>query len=304
MRPEASGLGEPFSLPRYLAERRKLVESALRKSLPPEGPGHPAVRAGMRHSLLAEGKRFRPILMLAACEACGGDWEDALEPACAVEFVHAYSLVHDDLPAMDDAELRRGRPTCHRAFGEANAILVGDALLTEAWGIISRWAAARPGRERAALRMMDELARGAGIEGMVSGQAYDIDDHKPADIEALDDLHRLKTGALIKASVRMGAVCAGAGPDELGKLTRYAEAVGLAFQVVDDLLDAEGADTGKDKGADAARGKVTYPVLAGVKGARARAKELLGDALDALEGLEGDTAPLAAIAGYAVERKK
>lgn len=304
MKSEASGLGETFSLPQYLAEQRKPVERALEKLLPPDGPGHPTIREGMRHSLLAEGKRFRPVLMLAACEACGGDREEALEPACAIEFVHAYSLVHDDLPAMDDAELRRGQPACHRAFGEANAILVGDALLTEAWGIISRWGMARPGREATALKLTGELARGAGIEGMVSGQAYDIDEQGPRDIEALDGLHRLKTGALIRASVRMGAICAGAGEAELEKLTRYAEAVGLAFQVADDLLDAEGVDTGKDAGADAARGKVTYPALVGINESRDRARQMVAEALDALDGLEGDTEPLAAVAKYAVERKK
>ncbi len=304
MKSEASGLGDTFSLPQYLAERRRLVEGTLEKFLPPEGPGHSDIREGMRHSLLAEGKRFRPILMLAACEACGGDPEDALEPACAIEFVHAYSLVHDDLPAMDNAELRRGQPACHRAYGEANAILVGDALLTEAWRIISRWGKERPGREPTALKMMDELACGAGLEGMVSGQAYDIDEQAPAGIDALDNLHRLKTGALIKASVRMGAICAGAGDAELEKLTRYAEAVGLAFQVVDDVLDAEGADMGKDKGADAARGKVTYPVLSGVEESRARGQRLVNVAHEALDGIEGDTGPLAAIAEYAIERKK
>ncbi len=304
MTSDAPGVESAFSLSKYLSERRDLIEKALDVALPASGGGHPDLREAMRYSLLGAGKRFRPILTLAACEACGGDWASALDVACAVEFVHAYSLVHDDLPAMDDATLRRGRPACHRKYGEAMAILAGDALLTQAWVLPARWGTAAPGRAEAAMRMSLELAAGAGVDGMVSGQAYDIDDRGPADVRALDDLHRLKTGALIRAAVRMGAIAAGADNKLLDKLTRYAGAVGLAFQVVDDILDVKVADTGKDSGADAARGKRTYPVMVGLEGARARARSLVEEAVAALDNLPGPAEPLAAIAGYTIERDK
>jgi len=304
MTSNTSGVEKIFSLTEYLTERKIHIEKTLEAALPPAGAGHPVLREAMRYSLLGAGKRFRPILLLASCEACGGDWENAIDAACAVEFVHAYSLVHDDLPAMDDAALRRGRDSCHRKYGEATAILVGDALLTEAWGLLARWGAAAPGRAEVSAGMIHELARGAGIEGMVSGQAYDIEKAGPADIQALDELHRLKTGALIRAAVRMGAIAAGADDGSLDKLTRYAQALGLAFQVVDDILDVEGGDTGKDSGADAALGKRTYPVMVGIECARDKAQALVEEANAALDGLPGPIEPLAAIAQYAVDREK
>ena len=304
MTSDTIGSTETFPLDDYLSIRRERVEKKLDELLPDNSKGHPALIEAMRYALMGGGKRFRPILTLASCEAAGGDWEDALEPACAVEFVHAYSLVHDDLPAMDDAIMRRGREACHRKYGEALGILAGDGLLTEAWGVVSRWSAQKTDRCGAAVEIIRLLAQGAGLEGMVSGQAYDMDENGPADIKALDKLHGLKTGALIGASISIGAVIAGADGRTMEKLSRYADAVGLAFQVVDDILDVEGEETGKDSGADAASGKRSYPVLAGMEGARRKAESLVEKAIVALEGLPGPAEPMAAIARYAIERKK
>ena len=295
--------GSAFSLSKYLTQRAKFIEDALEASLPSAGPGHPKLREAMRYCLLGAGKRFRPVLTLAACEACGGDWKGVLPAACAVEYVHAYSLAHDDLPAMDNAMLRRGRETCHRKYGEAMAILAGDALLTEAWRLIAAWGA-QSDRTASASKMIEELVRGAGVEGMVSGQVYDIEPEGSPDVEALDKLHRMKTGALICAAVRIGAISAGTNERLLDKLTKYALAVGLAFQVTDDILDLAGRDTGKDTGADASKGKRTYPTMVGMDSSGKKARDLVQEAVSALENFPGPVEPLAEIARYAIERNK
>lgn len=293
-----------FSFSDYLLERTKCVEESLEKFLPSKGKGHPVLRDAMRYCLIGAGKYFRPILAIASCEASGGEWREIMAPACAIEFIHAYSLAHDDLPAMDDAAARRGKPSCHRQYGHAMAILAGDALLTEAWGLIADWGKRSPDRAEASIKIIAELANGAGLAGMVSGQAYDIDENGAADVDALDDLHRLKTGALIKASVRIGAIAARADEATLEKLSAYAAAVGLAFQVIDDVLDVEGVNTGKDHGADAAKGKRSYPTLVGIEASKRKAQGLIVEAVAALDGLPGPTEPLAAIARYAIERDK
>ena len=261
------------------------------------------LQEAMRYSALGGGKRIRPALCLAAAKALGQSGDQALIPACAVELVHAYSLIHDDLPAMDDDELRRGRPTTHIAFDEATAILAGDALQALAFG----WLAEAPGlSEHARLAMVRELAGASGHRGMVGGQAIDLESvGKTLALSQLETMHRYKTGALIEASVRIGAITAPSVSEQaLASLTRYAKALGLAFQVQDDLLDVEG-DTeviGKPQGSDAARSKPTYPALLGVVGAREHLADLLETAQKSLREFGPEADPLRAMADYVVAR--
>ncbi|PHQ24661.1 (2E,6E)-farnesyl diphosphate synthase [Marinobacter guineae] len=261
------------------------------------------LQEAMRYSVLGGGKRIRPALCLAAARALGQSGDQALIPACAVELVHAYSLIHDDLPAMDDDELRRGRPTTHIAFDEATAILAGDALQALAFG----WLAEAPGlSESARLAMVQELAGASGHRGMVGGQAIDLESvGKTLALSQLETMHRHKTGALIEASVRIGAITApSVSKQALASLTRYAKALGLAFQVQDDLLDIEG-DTeviGKPQGSDAARSKPTYPALLGVAGAREHLADLLETAQQSLREFGPEADPLRAMADYVVAR--
>ncbi|PCM43825.1 (2E,6E)-farnesyl diphosphate synthase [Marinobacter sp. ANT_B65] len=261
------------------------------------------LQEAMRYSVLGGGKRIRPALSLAAANALGLSDDTALVPACAVELIHAYSLVHDDLPAMDNDELRRGRPTAHIAFDEATAILAGDALQALAF----EWLADAPGIEASArLAMIKELARASGHHGMVGGQAIDLESvGKSLTLAQLENMHRHKTGALIEASVRIGALATpGVSEHSLNALTSYAKALGLAFQVQDDLLDIEG-DTeiiGKPQGSDIARSKPTYPALLGLAGAREHLASLLSNALESLQDFGPEADPLRAMAGYVVER--
>ena len=265
----------------------------------------------MRYSVLAGGKRLRPILTLAAAEAI--DPEDggalALPAACAIEMIHTYSLVHDDLPAMDDDTLRRGRPTTHVTFGEGMAILAGDGLLTEAFGVLARWPATDdPVLAERKLRTVERVAAGAGAAGMVGGQTLDIQPpaaRPPADARrALRDLHARKTGALIQAAAAAGAIMAGADREALAAVDDYAAQLGLGFQIVDDILDVEGdtAALGKTAGKDAAAGKATYPSIVGLEESRALAARAIADAQQALrtEGIRGER--LSQIAGWVLAR--
>ncbi|MEO9522756.1 MULTISPECIES: polyprenyl synthetase family protein [Marinobacter] len=261
------------------------------------------LQEAMRYSVLGGGKRIRPALCLAAAKAVGQAGDQALAPACSVELIHAYSLIHDDLPAMDDDELRRGRPTTHIAFDEATAILAGDALQTLAYGLLAN---NTEGSAEARLAMIQELARASGHLGMVGGQAIDLESvGKTLSLSQLETMHRHKTGALIEASVRLGALTAPAVSEAtLTDLTAYARALGLAFQVQDDLLDIEG-DTeviGKPQGSDAARAKPTYPALLGVSGAREHLGALLSSALESLRTFGPEADPLRAMADYVVAR--
>ncbi|MFZ1376932.1 MAG: polyprenyl synthetase family protein [Geothrix sp.] len=258
-----------------------------------------AVRLGeaVRYSLEAGGKRVRPVLCLLACEAVGGSAQQALPGALALEYIHTYSLIHDDLPAMDDDDLRRGRPTNHKVFGEGHAILAGDALLTEAFGVLAS-AGLDPMRRAEALTL---LAEGAGWRGMAGGQALDLEGEKVEayDLEHLRLIHRLKTGALLRTSLEIGAVLGGATLTERVALRAYGEAIGLAFQIQDDILDATAtdADLGKRAGKDAARGKITYPSLLGLEGARHALSEATETALCQLASLPNRNS-LAAWARY------
>ena len=258
----------------------------------------------MRYSLLIGGKRVRPLLVYAAAEAAGGADSEALDhTACALEFVHTYSLVHDDLPAMDDDDLRRGSPTCHRAFDEATAILAGDGLQSRAFELLSNLPATSAETRLALVRT---LAAAAGPRGMVGGQAIDLAAvRQRIELPHLEAMHRLKTGALIRAAVRAGAQLAGADTAQLAALDDYAAAIGLSFQVQDDILDltADTATLGKQQGADAARDKPTYPALLGLDGARAKAQTLHREALAAVAGFGPAAERLRQLSAYIVERR-
>jgi geranylgeranyl diphosphate synthase type II len=295
-----------MDLKSYLKERCTLVDEALARFLPPEDELPLSLHRAMRYSVFAGGKRIRPIMMLAACEAVGGRMDQVLSAACAMEMIHTYSLIHDDLPAMDDDDYRRGRPTSHRMFGEAVAILAGDALLTEAFILMSRQDVA-PGVDAGArLEAVNEIARCAGSRGMVGGQVVDMESEgKPEmDLPTVQYIHTHKTGALIKASVRAGALLGGGTEGQVADLTRYGEAVGLAFQIADDILDIVGTteEIGKDAGSDQARGKATYPAVVGLAESRRRAEELKEIAIEALSAYGAEAEPLRAIARYVVDR--
>jgi geranylgeranyl diphosphate synthase, type II len=292
----------------YLRDKRIEVEAHLAGVLRPQAGLPASLLEAMRYSLFAPGKRLRPILVLLAAEACGGS-NDPWPAACAVEMIHAYSLIHDDLPAMDDDDMRRGQPTCHKKFGEALAILAGDALLTMAFQVL-----AEGYPDRTASSCCRELARAAGAAGMVGGQVDDLawEQGGEATIEGLEYLHQRKTGALIQASLRLGALAAYADrnsppPHELlERLDSYGRRLGLAFQIIDDLLDVEGdaEQTGKRVGKDAARGKLTYPGFLGVAESRRRAERLGREACDQLKPLGTDAARLRALVSFVLERDR
>jgi geranylgeranyl diphosphate synthase type II len=252
----------------------------------------------MAYSLFAGGKRLRPGLALGACELLCGDDTPALPAACAIEMIHTYSLIHDDLPAMDDDDLRRGMPTCHVKFGEAMAILAGDTLMTMAFDVL-----ADTGRTD----VIREIARASGVNGMAGGQILDLEaEENPVDLAGLQAIHRAKTGALIRCSVRSGGMLGGADAAQLDALTRYGEAIGLAFQIADDVLDIVGneADIGKPVGSDAKQHKVTYPVLVGIDESRRLATEAMDEAIAALDLFGGGADTLRDLARYIVVRDK
>lgn len=298
-------MSEDFS--QFVAECRQRVDSALQNLLPvTKGPGE-RLRDAMRYSLFNGGKRVRPILAYASGLAVGDTLTQAQQAsldsvACALECVHAYSLVHDDLPAMDDDDLRRGKPTCHIAFDEATAILAGDALQTLAFELLSD----APHLDAACkLALLQQLTRASGVRGMVLGQAIDLAAvNQQLNLDQLETMHRHKTGALISASVAMGAIVCGADTTRLQALTTYADAIGLAFQVQDDILDVttDTAILGKQQGADVARNKPTYVSLLGLDNARAKAQELHQQALAALADFDQRAQPLRALSAYIIER--
>jgi len=298
----------------YLEHCRERIKSALAGQLGGSASEYAAIDTAphlarlfdaMRYSLLNGGKRVRPLLVYAAAEASGGQGNaEVLDRiACAVEYIHAYSLVHDDLPAMDDDDLRRGNPTCHRAFDEATAILAGDGLQSRAFELLAQLPHTDADTR---LALISALAAAAGPRGMVGGQAIDLAAvERRIDLPHLETMHRLKTGALIRAAVRMGALGAGASAAQLAALDRYAAAIGLSFQVQDDILDVTGDTTtlGKQQGADQARNKPTYPALLGLEQARAKAQALHEDALAALEAFGAGANRLRQLSAYIIERR-
>ena len=289
----------------YAARVRVVVEAELDRLVPTEEAEPTGVHSALRWSLFAPAKRFRPILLFAAGETFGAAPEKLLRAACAFELLHTYSLVHDDLPAMDDDQLRRGRATCHVKFGEATAILAGDALQTLAFQTLAEDESLDPVLR---VRLVSELARAAGTpEGMVAGQAHDLSAEARADVsgEELERIHRRKTGALIAAAARAGARIASARDAEVEALTSYAHDLGLLFQITDDLLDvtATASDLGKTPGKDARASKATYPALYGLEAARGRARAVREQACSALDAIERPTPMLRGIARLVLERR-
>lgn len=290
----------------YLKEKGRIVEEALDRYLPKETEMPVTLHKAMRYSMMAGGKRIRPILCIASCEAVGGKVKNVLPVACALEMVHTYSLIHDDLPAMDNDDFRRGRPTSHKVFGEAVAILAGDALLTEAFRIMANLDLRKAVRPNSILDVISDLAKASGSFGMVGGQIVDMESEgMEIDLPTLEYLHTRKTGALILASIRGGAKIGEGTDEEIVALTKYGECLGLAFQIADDILDIEGSqdEIGKDVGSDLERKKATYPSILGMAASKERASELIHMAIDSLKGFDHKADPLREIAKYVVERR-
>ena len=304
---DSTSKGEPtaFDFQAYLSEACARVEAALDGSLGPERPE--SLREAMRYSLLAGGKRLRPILCLAACELAGGEAESAMPTAVALEMIHTMSLIHDDLPAMDNDDLRRGRPTNHKVYGEANAILAGDALLTRAFEMVALRSPGVPAERL--LEVVGELSLASGAPGLVGGQVVDLEcEGKQVDLETLEYIHLHKTGALLRACVLCGAQIAGASAELLEALRIYARGIGLAFQIIDDILDVTASSEvlGKTAGKDLTADKTTYPKLLGLEESKRRAEQLVSEAKAALApyGAGGKAAPLLALADFITSRDR
>ena len=292
-----------MELKTYLKAMAAATDAALDRFLPKEDQSPSTIHSAMRYSVFAGGKRLRPILCIAAAEACGGEIEDALPPACAVELMHTYSLVHDDLPAMDDDDLRRGRPTCHKVYGEGMAVLCGDALLTEAFIVISQTKATK---HYGAREYVAELAATGGSLKLIGGQVLDLEgEGKKLEKDDLIRIHEAKTAALLTTSLRLGGMTANAKPEKLQALSDFGYALGLAFQVIDDILDVTQSTEvlGKTAGKDAAVEKSTYPSVLGLEDSRKEAAMLTKQALDALEPLGKKAARLREIASSLLERE-
>jgi geranylgeranyl diphosphate synthase, type II len=292
-----------MNLKRYLIARQKEVERALDRFLPRASVAPATIHKAMRYSLFAGGKRLRPILCLAAAEACGGKFKAALPHACAVECIHTYSLIHDDLPSMDNDDLRRGRPTCHKVFGDGIAILAGDALLTVAFEIVSR---AKPVSRYDLREVMREITEAAGSRKLIAGQVADLEaEGKNLSREQVRSIHENKTAALLTASVRLGAMAANAGAKQLAAVTAFGRSLGLAFQVIDDILDVTQTSEklGKSAGKDLAAKKATYPAVFGLEKSRSEARRLTKHAHRSLEALGDDARVLRDLADYLLARE-
>jgi geranylgeranyl diphosphate synthase type II len=292
-----------MDLKAYLAARQKEVDRALDGFLPKESAKPATIHKAMRYSLFAGGKRLRPILCLAAAEACGGTSEAAMPLACAMECIHTYSLIHDDLPSMDNDDFRRGRPTCHKVFGDGIAVLAGDALLTIAFEIA---AAAEPTRRYVTKQIISEIADAAGSRKLIAGQVADLEaEGQPITRSGLLYIHENKTAAMLIASVRLGAMSANARPAELEAVSAFGAALGLAFQVIDDILDVTQTSEklGKSAGKDVAAQKATYPAVIGLEKSRKEAQRLTNEAHAALEPIGARAETLRAIAAYLLDRE-
>lgn len=289
----------------YLSKRKALVDTVLDRIVPPAKRFPTSIHEAMRYSLFAGGKRVRPILALAAAETLGAKTSGLLPLAGSLELIHTYSLIHDDLPAMDDDDLRRGRPTCHKRYGEAIAILAGDGLLSMAFEVLSDPRRTKAVPANRLLAVIREISIASGVCGMVGGQVVDMESEgKDVDFPTLEYIHTHKTGALIRASVRVGALYAGAGKRQFAALTRYGEMVGLAFQIADDILDITGTqeEIGKDVGSDLKKGKKTFPGFYGLEESRRRANEVAEHAVHALREFDRKADPLRELAKYIVSR--
>ena len=292
-----------MDLKQYLATRAAEVDAALDAFLPKAKEKPATIHAAMRYSVFAGGKRLRPILCLAAAEACGGDPESAMPPACAVEVLHTYSLVHDDLPCMDDDDLRRGRPTCHKVYGEGMAVLTGDALLTEAFLILAQTS---PAKRYPGAAYVAELAMTGGSTRLIGGQVMDLEgEGKKLTKAQLVKIHEAKTAALLTTSIRLGAMTANATEKQLEALTTFGHALGLAFQVIDDILDVTQSTEvlGKTAGKDVAVEKATYPAILGLEKSRKEAAKLTQEAMEALKPFGKKARHLQEIAEYLLKRE-
>jgi len=290
-----------FNISDYISSRKEIVDKKLLDFLPESDNELTNLHESMRYSVLAGGKRLRPILCIAAAEVVGGTIEKALPVACAIEMIHTYSLIHDDLPSMDDDLFRRGKPTNHSVYGEALAILAGDALLTDAFYLIVEEGIANGLTPSLIVDVIGDISKAAGSKGMVRGQAIDLylEGSEDVSLESSEEVHTLKTGALIEASVITGGKIGGGNDDELSRLRLYSRALGLAFQIIDDVLDVSGGgEIGKSSGVDAKRKKVTYPGLIGVKKAKEIAWKLTEEAVLALRDFDDNSRPLREIALY------
>jgi geranylgeranyl diphosphate synthase, type II len=300
-----ASIGFPYvNLKTYLAARQKLIDRALDRYLPKANTKPATLHKAMRYSLFAGGKRLRPILCLATAEACRGNIDDALPLACALECIHTYSLVHDDLPSMDNDDFRRGRPTCHKVFGDGIAVLAGDALLSIAFEIVSR---AKPVPRYDISAMLREIAVAAGSQKLIAGQVADLEaEGKNVKRDQLQFIHRNKTAAILQTSVRLGAMSANADARKLSAITRFGQRLGLAFQIIDDILDVTQTSEilGKSAGKDVTAKKATYPAVIGLDQSRAEAGRLTRQAHNALSVFSSsDAEPLHALANYLLERE-
>ncbi|WP_455379623.1 polyprenyl synthetase family protein [Petrachloros mirabilis] len=290
----------------YLEQKRVAVDRFLDEVTPPPSTPPTTLHESMRYSLLAGGKRIRPILTIAAAEALGANPPGLMAVACSLEFIHTYSLIHDDLPSMDNDDFRRGKPTNHKVYGEAMAILAGDALLTMAFDLISRSDLMKGTDAAQQVRIIQELAYGSGNMGMVGGQVFDIQaENKDIDLSTLQNIHKHKTGMLIRSAVRMGAIAGGASDRQLDEMTRYAEDIGLAFQIADDVLNVTGTreELGKNPNTDAERGKKTYPTFYGIDRAKKLADDCVTRAISRLSSFGPSADPLREIARYITSRR-
>jgi geranylgeranyl diphosphate synthase type II len=295
----------PIAIEEYLKNKRPLVDKALEDCMPESAGLAGEVIEAMRYSLFAGGKRIRPILCIAGAEAAGGSADDVLGIACAIELIHSYSLIHDDLPAMDDDDFRRGKPTNHKVFGEAVAILAGDGLLTLAFNLMARFGLEKRAEKDATLRVIDLIASAAGCKGMVGGQVVDIRyEGKDPDPTVVEYIHRHKTGALIAASVTSGIILADGTEEEIRSANRYGQEIGLAFQIADDILNVEGNEDilGKGTGGDQEQGKITYPLVHGISESKQIQKQLIDQAIGFLDTFDDRADPLREIARYIIRR--
>jgi geranylgeranyl diphosphate synthase type II len=295
-----------MDITRYLEQKRVEVDRFLDEVIPSAVTPPLTLHESMRYSLMAGGKRVRPILTMAAAEALGPSPPGLMAVACSLELIHTYSLIHDDLPSMDNDDFRRGKPTNHKVYGEAMAILAGDALLTMAFDLISRPELMKGCDPVRQVRILHELALGSGNLGMVGGQVFDIQaEHQDIDLRALQNIHKHKTGMLIRAAVRMGAIAGGANDRQLDDLSGYAEDIGLAFQIADDVLNVTGTreELGKNPNTDVERGKKTYPTFYGVEGAKRLADECVARAIGRLAAFGSSADALRELARYITSRK-
>ena len=294
-----------MNIEEYLREQKAVVDRKLEEILPQRTTYPQRIHQAMRYSIFSGGKRIRSILCLAACEAVGGNKESALPVACAIELVHTYSLIHDDLPAMDNDDLRRGKPTSHKEFGEAMAILAGDGLLTLVYYVLSHHCSKSGVDSEIILRIVEEISQAAGTLGMIGGQVVDLEsENQDIELPQLEYIHTHKTGALIRCALVCGALLGGASADRMKRIRSYGEIIGLAFQIVDDILDIQGEEKelGKSIGSDLVQNKATYPAHLGVTESMNRARSLLNSALAELEDFDSLADPLREIGRFVVNR--